>query len=153
MTTIETGPAVDSPEFFEDLAKQMNAQPDRYVPLGFCDIDLGVVMHRSGADDFRVLLRFAEYGCEAVEPFPESLEHEASCTLEGDLETFAGMVADIRANGRATARYTLSSLVLLGDRVRLVGADPMGVDRFFRYAETIQNFFDGAAPPVTKGAR
>lgn len=148
MATIETGPAVDSRELFEELARRMNAQPERYVPLGFCDIDLGVVIHRPGAEDFRVLVRFAEYACTAVEPFPEALEHESSCTLEGDLEGFAEMIADIRANGRATARHTLSSLVLLGDRLRLVGSDPIGVDRFFRYAETIQTFFDGAAQRV-----
>ena len=153
MATIETGPAVDSREFFEELAARMDARPDHYLLLGFCDIDLGVVVHRPGTTDFRVLLRFADYGCRAVEPFPEGAEDEASCYLEGDLGGFAEMVADIRAHGHATARNTLSSLVLLGDRLRLVGADPMGVDRFFRYAETIQSFFDGAAPPAPEGAR
>lgn len=149
MSTMETAPPVDSREFFHDLAHRMNSQPDRYVPLGFCDMDLGVVVHRTGADDFGVLLHFAEYGCAAVEPFSMAHQHEADCILEGDLEGFTEMVADIRANGRATARLTLSSLVLLGDRLRLLGADPVGVDRFFRYAETIQAFFDGAAQQLT----
>lgn len=146
MTTTSTQPAVDSREFFEQLGARMDAEPERYGALGFCDIDLGVVIHRPGGDDFSVLLRFADYRRPAVEPFGAAAEAEASCWLEGDLEVFSDMVADIRAHGHATARHTLSSLVVLGDRLRLHGRDPMGVDRFFRYAETIQTFFDGAAP-------
>jgi hypothetical protein len=140
---------VDSTAFFEALAERMNADPERYRPLGFCDLDLGVVIHRPSSEDFRALVRFADYGCLGVEAFPEGAEDRASCWLEGDLGTWEEMVADIRANGRATARRTLASLVLLGDRIGLRGDDSMGVDRFFRYAATVQQFIDGAADSVS----
>jgi hypothetical protein len=55
------------------------------------------------------------------------------------------MVADILGNGRATGRYTINSLTLMGDEIRLRGADVMGVDKFSRFNQSLQEFFDGAA--------
>ncbi len=136
---------VDDLEFFRDLAGRMNAAPERYEDLGWCDLDLGIVIHRRDQADFRALLRFADYSCVAVTEFAEEDEGIADCYLEGDFDAWAEMVGDIRAHGRATGRQTLSSLVLLGDKIAVRGKDPMGVDRFFRYAQSLQQFFDGAA--------
>jgi hypothetical protein len=55
------------------------------------------------------------------------------------------MFDDITTNGRATGRRTINSLTLVGDRIDVRGDDPMGVDKFFRFNQTIQQFFDGAA--------
>jgi hypothetical protein len=139
---------VDSFEFFEELADAMNAAPERYEPLGWCDLDLGVVVHRRDQPDFRALLCFGDYACALVTEFPEGDEAVADCYLEGDVGAWAEMVDNIRANGRATGRHTLSSLVLLGEEIEVRGVDPMGVDRFFRYAQSLQQFFDGAATGV-----
>ena len=55
------------------------------------------------------------------------------------------MFDNVRANGGATGSQTLNSLTLLGDRIALHGDDPMGVDRFHRFNQSVQEFFDGAA--------
>lgn len=136
---------IDSLEFLRALADRMNAEPERYVSLGWCDLDLGIVMHRRDRPDFRALVHFVDYSCAGVSEFPAGQEAQADCYLEGDLDAWTEMVDDIRARGRATGRHTLSSLALLGDRIEVRGVDPMGVDRFFRYAQSLQQFFDGAA--------
>ena len=40
--------------------------------------------------------------------------------------------------------YTINSLALMGDRIRCEGDDPMGLDKFSRFNQTLQEFFDGA---------
>jgi hypothetical protein len=55
------------------------------------------------------------------------------------------MAVDIRRNGRATGRQTLNSLTMVGDAIQLRGVDVMGVDKFSRFNQSLQEFFDGAA--------
>ena len=138
----KTAVPVDSKEFFDALAAVMNAHPERFDPLGWFDLDLGVVISRQSAEPLVLALRFRGSRCEDVrESFPDD---SVDCVVEGPVTAWAEMVDDIVVNGRATGRQTLSSLVLLGERIRLHGADPLGVDRFFRVAESVQVFFDGA---------
>ncbi len=66
-------------------------------------------------------------------------------TLDGPVGEWRGMFADIVEHGRATGLWTLNSLALLADRIQLGGTDPMGLDRFSRFNQTLQEFFDGAA--------
>jgi len=64
--------------------------------------------------------------------------------LAGPLEAWQAMFDDIAANGRATGLFTINSLALMGDRIRCEGDDPMGLDKFSRFNQTLQEFFDGA---------
>lgn len=138
-------PPVDTLELFELLAATMNAHPEVYEPLGWCDIDLAIVMERPSAEPFRVLIRLRDYGCEEVRPLEPGDEARADCWLDGGVDLWQDMFADVVASGRATGDLTLSSVVLLGDRLRVRGEDAARIDRFFRFAETIQRFINGAA--------
>ncbi len=138
---------VDSINLFEALAKEMNDHPEVYNDLGWCDMDLGVVMQRDGAP-FSVAIRLREHGCEQVVLFEPGDGRHLDCWVEGDLGDWEAMFEDIVTNGMATGKHTLSSLVLLGDRIAVKGHDSMGVDLFFRYNQTLQSFFDGAAALV-----
>jgi hypothetical protein len=145
-------PPVDSVEFFEALAAAMRERREEFERVGWCDLDLEVVVLRPDPPPFRVLLRLRGYGCEEVRALRPDEHAAVDCTLEGELAAFEEMLEDILAHGSATGRHTVSSLVLLGDRVRVRGDDPVGVDRFFRCAETIQRFFDGAGSPLQPAA-
>ncbi len=146
MTAGTTGlPPADSIELFRALVRTMNAHPELYEPLGWCDLDLAVVMRRRSGDAFRVGLHFHDHGCEEPRELAAGEEVDADCWLEGDLDIWEAILADTVANGRSTGELTINSLVLLGDRLGVRGADPARVDRFFRYAETMQRFIDGAA--------
>lgn len=136
---------VDDIRFFEPLATEMNAHPDRYEVLGDLDLVLGVVITRPAGDAFRARLTFEGIRCTDVAEMEAGDEHTADCWLEGTVDAWTDMVADIRRNGRATGRQTLNSLTLVGDAIRLCGVDVMGVDKFSRFNQSLQEFFDGAA--------
>lgn len=141
----EAFPRVDSIEFFQALVHQAQAHPEVYQPLGTCDLDLAIVMERPNAASWSVLLHFQDYASPEVRELSAGEEQSAHCFLVGTVAVWEAMVDDIRAHGEATGRQTLNSLALLGNQLRVRGADMMGVDRFMRFNQTLQAFFDGAA--------
>ncbi len=142
-------PAIDQVSFFDALAAEMNGHADRFEILGDVDIDIGLIM-RSG-DDFGVRLRFEGIECTGVSEMEDGEEQATDCWLDGPLEAWQGMFDNIRSNGRATGRQTINSLSIRGEPLRVRGADPLGVDKFFRYNQTMQAFFDGAATVAVAG--
>lgn len=148
-----TTPAIDRLGFFDALAAEMNGDPVLYESLGDVDLDLGIVMRRDAGDDVRVRLRFEGIECTGVAEMDEGDEATTECWLDGPLAAWQAMFDDIVANGRATGRQTINSLTLLGEDIRARGADPLGVDKFSRYNQTMQAFFDGAAAVAAAGAR
>lgn len=131
--------------FFDALASEMNGHPERFSPLGSADMTVALVMRRP-AGAFVVLVAFDGIACGGVaEVDGAAATQQADFSLEGDVQAWEVMFDDIVANGRATGLQTINSLALLGDRITCEGADPMGVDKFSRFNQTLQEFFDGAA--------
>lgn len=133
---------IDSAGFFNSLAIEMNAHPERYQILGDADMAATLVMRRPEGD-FRVRVDFEELRCAGVTEVDAG--EPCDFRLEGDLADWQAMFDDIVANGRATGLQTINSLALLGDRIVCAGDDPMGLDKFSRFNQTLQEFFDGAA--------
>jgi hypothetical protein len=136
---------IDTLTFFDDLASAMQADPERYERLGDIEVDLALVMRRSGGDHFRLLLSFRGITCDGVTEIEAGAERAAHCWLEGDLEDWDQLFGNIRAHGHAVEQWTLNTLTLFGDRISLHATDPMGEDRFHRFNQTLQEFFDAAA--------
>lgn len=137
--------AVDDVRFFEPLALEMNAHPERYEVLGDLDLVLGVVITRPAGEAFRARLTFEGIRCTDVSNMGPGDEATTDCWLEGTVDAWTEMVTDIRRNGRATGRQTLNSLTMVGDAIQLRGVDVMGVDKFSRFNQSLQEFFDGVA--------
>ena len=133
---------IDSIGFFDSLATEMNAHPDRYRVVGEADMVAVIVMRRADGD-FRVRIDFEELRCSGVAA--ADADELADFGIVGPLDAWQAMFDDVVANGRATGLQTINSLVLLGDRIALAGSDPMGLDKFSRFNQTLQEFFDGAA--------
>jgi len=133
---------IETVEFFTALAAGMNAHPERYQPLGEADMDAVIVMRDPRRAAFAVRLMFEGIRCEHV----VETEADTPCEyrLDGPLSAWQTMFADIVAKGRATGLQTINSLALLGDEIALGGSDPMGIDKFSRFNQTLQEFFDGA---------
>lgn len=145
--------AVDGVALFDRLAAAMNAAPERYEGLGDVNVDLALVMRRPGpAGSFRLLLGFRGIRCETVAELSEGEERSADCWLDGDLAHWQAMFADIAANGGAKGEWTLNTLTIFGERLQLHAGDPMGWDKFHRFNQTLQEFFDGAASVLAKEA-
>jgi len=134
---------VDTVAFFDALAAEMNAHPERYELLGAADMVAEVVMTRPEGE-FRVRLAFEGLGCGGVTEVEGGGGPDCDFRLVGPLAAWQAMFADIAANGRATGRYTINSLALLGTEIACVGDDPMGLDKFSRFNQSLQEFFDGA---------
>ena len=134
---------IDTLEFFSALATEMNAHPERYQPLGEADMDVVIVMRDPRPAPFAVRLAFEGIRCEHV----VDAEPDSPCEyrLDGPLVAWQVMFDDIVARGRATGLQTINSLALLGDDIALGGSDPMGLDKFSRFNQSLQEFFDGAS--------
>lgn len=134
---------VDTVAFFDALAVEMNTHPGRFELLGAADMVAEFVMTRPGGD-FRVRCAFDGLRCSAVTEIEGDGAPDSDFRLVGPLTAWEAMFEDIAANGRATGLYTINSLALLGDRIACVGDDPMGLDKFSRFNQSLQEFLDGA---------
>lgn len=141
---------IDDIEFFDRLAAQMNNDPGRYELLGDLELDLAVVMRRGDQDPFRVLLGFRGISCETVTEIADGEEQGADCWLDGDVDQWQAMFDDIATNGRAAGEWTLNTLTIMGERLRLDATDPMGWDKFHRFNQTLQEFFDAGGVVMSK---
>ena len=138
---------VDSVAFFDALATEMNAHPERYELLGPADMVAEVVMGRPEGD-FRVRLAFEGIGCSGVTEVEVDGSPGCDFRLVGPVTAWQAMIDDIARNGRATGKWTINSLALLGNDIACVGDDPMGLDKFSRFNQSLQQFLDGAARTV-----
>ena len=136
---------VDSVGFFQAMAAEMNAHPERFRVLGDADMVAALAMRRHDGSAFVVEMCFAALGCDAVHERSVGELGLADFYLEGPLDAWRTMFDDIVTNGVAVGRQTINSLALLGDTIRLRGDDPMGVDKFSRFNQTLQEYLDGAA--------
>ena len=135
----------DDLAFFKALAAEMNAHPERFQPYGDADFAAVVAMERAGRAPFQVRLEFEGVRCDDVCLVEGDAADAGDFVLEGPLDAWWAMFDDIRTHRRATGLQTINSLALLADRIRLRGRDPMGLDKFSRFNQTLQQFLDGAA--------
>jgi hypothetical protein len=138
---------IDTLDFFRALAAAMNADPARFAAIGEADMDCMLVMREPDNEfapsDFAVRLVFDGVRCEHVLAADPS--DPADFMLVGPVDAWRAMFADISRNGRAEGLQTINSLALLGGAIACEGNDPMGLDKFSRFNQTLQEFFDGAA--------
>ena len=145
---------IDSGRFFADLADEMNAHPESLRVIGDADMDVALVMRKHPDDprgDWAVRIRFEALRCETVAEIPAADAHLAEFYLDGAFDAWTAMFDDILVNGSASGRLTINSLALLGTDIRLRGDDPMGVDKFSRFNQTLQEYLDGAARVAAAG--
>jgi hypothetical protein len=138
---------IDTIEFFRALQHEMNADPERFRILGDADTAFAILM-KDGIRDFSVRVRFEELACPEVTA--GAAGDAVDFALVGPMTAWQAMFDDVLANGRATGLQTINSLVLLGDDISLDGDDPMGLDKFSRFNQTLQEYLDGAARAVTR---
>ena len=142
--------------WFRALADRMAAQPEKYRRLGAMDLTLvpRITFHDGRAELYS--LAFESHRCRAVER-PEStaaIRGRHPVVLEGAYAAWREMVENIRRNGRADLTHTLNYLTLPDWPFRLLPVDEgegqLDVDRFYRYNESLQEFFDETAGVDTR---
>jgi hypothetical protein len=147
-----------SVEWFRRLGAAMAAAPERYRKIGPMNLTLvpRIVMPDGTTRTF--VLRFDGFRCASID---EAVAADASCgphpvALEGEYAHWREMIDDIRAHGGADLSHTLNFLTLPDWPLRIVPLDEaagqLDADRFYRYIESLQEFFNEAAHVETRMA-
>jgi len=133
-------------EWFERLARVAKDDPEAFERLGFAELRLAIEI--VGDDDTqRFGLVLDGYDVDYAGEISDTEAFAADATVSGPLDAWLEMVDNIDAHGGADGEHTLNRLTMAGVPLRVDAPNPMGHDKFFRYAETLQALFDGTARP------
>ena len=133
-----------SVEFFASLQERMRKEAERFRRLGFIDTTFGIRI-RNGLDR-SFIIAFEVFDCVGVHEVETLTGEPVDFLFDGDLAAWREMFDNIRKHGQADAAHSINTLTHFGERLRVLYDDPDGHDKLYRFAESIQEFFDLAAP-------
>lgn len=133
-------------EWFQNLAALMNANRARAEQLGYVDC----VARFTVTQDTKLLLSaqvtFEEFEVLDVSEGTRKNAAKADFELTGDLADWTEMIENISAgNGKPDLEHTLNRLSHMGTPFLLVQDDPMRRDMYFRFNQSLQEFFNASA--------
>lgn len=130
--------------FFQALQTLMRQDEARFRRLGFIDTTFGI--HIVTTDRaWQYLLTFEVFECREVREVSGFDLAAIDFVLTGDLAAWVEMLDNIRQHGGADVSHSLNTLTHFGERLTLLYDDPDNRDKFFRFQESIQEFFDLAS--------
>ncbi|MEW6268494.1 MAG: hypothetical protein AB1689_04260 [Thermodesulfobacteriota bacterium] len=138
-----------STEWFEALARRMEDDEAAYRALGSTDCTMVVrVDVPDGPDLYEVV--FEGFRARSVRRLAR-IEDAAPehFVLTASLDTWREMIDNIRAHAGPDLEHTLNYLTFPDYPMRVTGPDQLEVDAFYRYNQTLQRFFTGAAAVPT----
>ncbi len=134
-----------SEAFFQALAAAMAGAHDRFRNLGFFDATIGIrVLLDDGAERLFVL-GFEVFECMLAKEVPSFAPFHVDFVLEGSALVWRGMFENVRHNGGADVAHSINTLTHFGEQLTLRYDDPDGHDKLYRFAESVQQFFNLAA--------
>jgi hypothetical protein len=152
--------AFPSLAFFEALQREMRGERERFSRLGFFDTTFGIRVHTpGGGPPAEFTLVFEVFDCVRVTEGPANVSTDF--VVEGDFTAWREMLDAIHELGAADAAHSLNTLTHFGEALQVRYDDPDGHDKMYRFAESIQEFFDlsarfdfvypdGARPPARR---
>ena len=132
-------PEFPSVEWFKTAGDLLN-KSDSFKRLGTCDTQMGVAV---GDRYFEV--DFEAFEMAAAKQIDAERAAELDFVLTQDYDAWKAMLQDIKANGRATHEFTLNSLDLRSEAESAKGKDYNRRDAFYRFNQTLQEYFDMSA--------
>jgi hypothetical protein len=148
--------------FFQALQREMRAERERFSRLGFFDTTFGVRVLPDG-DGARTefALAFEVFDCVRISEGLTGVETDF--VVEGRFGAWREMLDAIHALGAADTAHSLNTLTHFGEALQVRYDDPDGHDKMYRFAESIQEFFDlsarvdfvypdGSRPPARREA-
>ena len=135
-----------SESFFQSLATAMAGEHERFRALGFFDCTIGVrVLPDDDGGERLFVLAFEVFECTLAEEAPSFAPFRVDFVLEGKTSAWREMIENIRRNGGADVAHSINTLTHFGEQLTLRYDDPDGHDKLYRFAESVQQFFDLAA--------
>jgi hypothetical protein len=131
-----------SQTWFEELAALMNGDRARYEHLGYMDCTAGFRI--VGDAPFEAQIEFDEFEARQVNAV-EPGSGDPDFVLAASLDTWRDMITSIAAGkGRPDLVHTLNHLSHMGTPISLLGGDMLRKDLYFRYAQSLQEFFNAS---------
>lgn len=137
--------AFPSLAFFQTLQSRMRQDEPRFRRLGFIDTTFGVQVVGPEGQEWRYQLAFEVFDCRAVTSVTAFDLATVDFVLQGDLATWVEMIENIHHHGGADVTHSLNTLTHFGEHLQMLYDDPDNRDKFFRFQESIQEFFDLAS--------
>lgn len=144
MIAVASSTSFPSAEWFASLTSHATTEPEIYRALGFADFRLAVEIIGADGATRTFGLVFDGYDISSAGELTDPVGFCGDATVTGPLEAWQSMVANIAEHGAADGLHTLNALSIADVPLRVVADDPMGRDKFFRYAETLQTLFDAS---------
>src|SRR5262245_26388636 len=144
--TIMTDTIFPSTAWFQALARRMEQDWAAYRALGSIDCTMVVRVDAPGAGPDLYEIVFGGFKVRSVRRLA-SLDDTAPdhFVLEASLDTWREMIENIRTNVGPDLTHSLNYLTFPDYPMRVTGPDQLEVDAFYRYNESLQRFFNGAA--------
>jgi hypothetical protein len=139
-------PTFPSVEWFTEVA-QLAMQDDAYHRFGRVDATVGV---KVGARVFR--MSFDVFDIGDIREIESDALRDLDFYLDMEPSRWQAMLSSIQSNGRAEGEFTLNSLdLILPDGLHQNAADDgYRADKFFRFNESLQRYFDLSARVETR---
>ena len=142
-------PTFPSDRWFEFLAAHASEEPEVYQALGFANFRLAVeIVPDSGGAATTYGIVFDGYDVTSNGELSDPAGFAPDATISGPLSAWTEMVDNIASHGGADNAHSLNALSIADTPLQVTAQDPLGKDRFFRYAETLQTLFDATARRV-----
>ena len=138
-----------STQWFEALARRMDQDEAAYRELGPLECTM-VVQVDAPAGTQLYEVRFEGFKAKAVRKIARITDAAPEhFVIEALLDIWREMIENIRANAGPDLTHTLNYLTFPDDPMRVSGPDQLEVDAFYRYNQSLQRFFNGAAEVPT----
>jgi len=134
-----------STAWFQALARRMEHDWATYRALGSVDCTMVVRVDAPAGPDLHEIV-FEGFKVRSVRRLAR-LDDAAPdhFVLEVSLDTWREMIENIRANAGPDLTHSLNYLTFPDYPMRVTGPDQLEVDAFYRYNQSLQRFFNGAA--------
>lgn len=135
-------------DWFIALGRLMEAKGEVFRRTGYCETRfvVRVLPDREGEGQPRdVGLELNGYTLSRAQSVSDITEYDPDFIVCGRQAVWRRMLDEIQRGGRPESRRTLSSLALLGEELWLESSDQLREDKFYRYAQTLQEFFNLAS--------
>ena len=142
-----------SEDWFTRLAAFMSADESSFRRLG--PIDCSMVVKVGTTDEAALFeVTFEAFEVKSIRRL-EHIEDAAQehFVIEATFDTWREMIENIHAHGEPDLAHTLNYLTFPDDPMVVGGPDQLQIDAFYRYNQSLQRFFNGAARVATRYAQ
>jgi len=129
-------PEFPSVEWFKTAGDLLN-KSDSFKRLGTCDSQMGIQV-----DDEYFEVDFEGFEVTDVKKIDAARAEELDFTLVQSLDEWKAMIQNIKEKGIAEHNFTVNSLDLNSEKEFAKGKDYHRRDAFYRFNQTIQDYFD-----------